>query len=96
METELYGKIFARMDELSAIRYKETFGAEVKLKICEAPILSDCMAALYARLQLFDKYEQVQNCERLLDSFPYNYDYSKPYLYQQLDELGEKLLSLLS
>ena len=64
--------------------------------IWHPPILSDCMSALYARLQLFDTYEQDQNCEKLLESFPYNYDYSKPYLHQQLDELGEKLLSLLS
>lgn len=79
MKTELYKKIFDRMDALGAIRLADIqYASMTHTPYKDSPVLSDCMEA----------FEDIND-------FPFFWDCKKPYLKDQSDELGEKLLSLI-
>ena len=124
MNQELYNKLFARMDEVGAIRKDLSFGCKIhneefwewtfvmeateimgdyeehkgfalclehgfKFKISSTiwhpPVLSDCIRWCESVFPWSRWYTMTQAM----------WDWRKPYLHQQSDELGEKLLKLL-
>lgn len=120
MKTELYQKLFTRMDELGVVRKDLTFGCKVKQWnylwsgrksywknavwvnedlwmvldnysdneiIWHPPVLSDCIYAIERIVS-----NRHWHWEYLANVY---WDFRKPYLNQQSDELGEKLLKLL-
>lgn len=59
--------------------------------IWHEPILTDCIQAIF-EINHIDTATQKREIWKLA----FNYDYSRPYLKDQLDDLWIKLLSLLS
>lgn len=127
MKTELYQKLFTRMDELGAIRKDLSLGCEIETCECNdwccgieewvvgekywkctwektsyiwakfeinvmsvkwhPPVLSDCIYAIERIVS-----NRHWHWEYLANVY---WDFRKPYLHQQSDELGEKLFTLL-
>lgn len=136
MNQELYQKLFARMDELGAIRKDKSFWCEIfgypnngkdwRVKmiwdwcmtsnnsywsnsdeidfnhkrdeyedeiIWHPPVLSDCIKAhMMGDYTLKYNPRISEECQYLFDEW----ELSKPYLSQQSEELGQKLISSLS
>lgn len=90
MKAELYQKLFARMDELGAIRkeiVKQNDGFGETAKLC-APLLSDFIIAIKVA------YSHSPWSMKILAASS-GWDASKPFLEDQSDELGEALYSLI-
>lgn len=89
MKTELYNKIFERMDKLGAIRLCEIQHASMTHEpYKDAPVLSDCVLCMVDNLQIYHRSAGLEN-------LVFGWDLSKPYLIDQSDELGDKLLELI-
>jgi hypothetical protein len=91
METELYNKIFQRLDELGAIRKDLSFGFQV-LIFKQPPILSDVLNALD---MMYGIWANGKGNISYVEEITRGWDLSKPYLKDQSNELGEILYSLI-
>lgn len=137
MQAELYNKLFARLDELGAIRKDLTNWCEIKWSPCwyiskekqsvifskdidyneqdkciynndgyrefndceivwHPPVLSDCMLAIKKILPTKWYWDSTIESEFIGTDLEVDWDYLKPYLPSQSDELWEKLFELLS
>lgn len=125
MQVELYNKLFARMDELGAIRKDLSLGCEIETCECNdwcCGIEEWVVGEKYWKCTwektsyIWAKFEinvmsvkwhppVLSDCIRWCESvFPWSrwytmtqamWDFRKPHLHQQSDELGEKLFTLL-
>jgi hypothetical protein len=94
MKTELYNKIFQRLDELGAIYRTEVYlwPDSAPWADTHSPVLSDVLNAMDMMYGIWANGKwNISYVEETIRSW----NLSKPYLKDQSDELGEKLYSLI-